>query len=168
MKFNAFFDYPEDEASTQTESQSTTDLVFLANCSEEDWEMLLSYTETLYFHIGDLIISLDETDRGLYFVVNGQLEVLGLHPAQQQWYHVTTLDAHTVFGEQAFFDGKPRSAAVRAISDGTLLRLSPESFDALAARAPFLAHSILFDLARILSLRLRQTTSALASQTQYK
>jgi len=165
MKFASFFSYPESETSVGPDNEPD-ELVFLQHQSEDGWQKLLSYTETLYFHIGDVIINQDETDRGLYFVVNGQLEVLGLNPDGQHWYRIITLDAHTIFGEQAFFDGKPRSAAVRAISDGTLLRLSPLNFDVMAAREPILAREILFDLARILSLRLRQTTAALANNNR--
>lgn len=154
MQFSSFFSYPDSNLSEQAD-----ELVFWQNHSDEDWETLLKYTETLYLHIGDVVINQGETDRGLYFVVNGQLEVLSQTRDSQHWQRLATLEASSVFGEQAFFDGKPRSAAVRAISDGTLLRLSPEAFEVLAAQQPALARDILFDLGRILSLRLRQSST---------
>ena len=154
MQISSFFSYPGQE--TASESTEEDVLIFLPDHSDEDWQTLLDYTEALRFHIGDLVINQGETDRGLYFVVEGQLEVLALSPQQESWRWVADLAPGSVFGEQAFFDGKPRSAAVRAISDGSLLRLNPEAFERLAGHHPMLAQAILFDLARILSLRLRQ------------
>jgi CRP-like cAMP-binding protein len=74
---------------------------------------------------------------------------------------LTTYEHGTVVGEQTFLDGRPRSATIRALTDGALVRLSRESFDVLSAREPELARAILLDLGRILSLRLRRTTGAL-------
>ena len=61
----------------------------------------------------------------------------------------------TTLGEGAFLDGAPRAVNVEAMSDGEVLRLSFEGFEALAARNPALARHILLDLGRILSARLR-------------
>ncbi len=152
MQFSAFFGYPDQEVSVIPDD---SELVFLPNISEEEWENLLNYTETLRFHIGDVIINQGEDDRGLYFVVEGRLQVLSLEPGGESWRSLAELASGAIFGEQAFLDGKPRSAAVRAISDGTLSRLNPEAFEKLAGREPTLAYAILFDLGRILSLRLR-------------
>ena len=61
----------------------------------------------------------------------------------------------SVFGEVAFFDNKPRSASVRAICAGQVLRLSRKSFDKIAAWNPTLAQQFLFDLGSILAYRFR-------------
>ena len=61
----------------------------------------------------------------------------------------------TTLGEGAFLDGAPRAVNVEAMSDGEVMRLSFEGFEALAARNPALARHILLDLGRILSARLR-------------
>jgi CRP/FNR family cyclic AMP-dependent transcriptional regulator len=157
MQFSAFFSYPDQEVSV---TPDPTNLLFLPNLTEEEWVTLLSYTETLRFHIGDVIINQGVIDRGLYFVVEGRLQVLALEAGGESWRQMAELSNGAIFGEQAFLDGKPRSAAVRAISDGSLSRLSPESFEKLAGREPTLAYAILFDLGRILSLRLRLMSSS--------
>ena len=61
----------------------------------------------------------------------------------------------TTLGEAAFLDGTPRAVTVEAMSEGEMLRLSFEGFEALAARNPSLGRDILLDLGRILSARLR-------------
>ena len=52
----------------------------------------------------------------------------------------------SVFGEQVFFDGAPRSADVVAVSDGDLLELSTDALESLASRDPQLARTVLFDI----------------------
>jgi len=56
------------------------------------------------------------------------------------------------FGGTAIFVG----SSVRARTDGEIRRLTLPAFEVLAAKEPALARVVLFDLARILSLRLRQ------------
>jgi CRP-like cAMP-binding protein len=63
-----------------------------------------------------------------------------------------------VIGEQSFFDGQPRSANVWTVTDGELLCLTQEKFQRLSEAEPKLVHDLLFALARILSLRLRNTS----------
>jgi CRP-like cAMP-binding protein len=61
----------------------------------------------------------------------------------------------TTLGEGAFLDGAPRAVSVQAMSEGEMLRLSYDGFEALSARNPALGREILMDLGRILSARLR-------------
>ena len=71
---------------------------------------------------------------------------------------MSIIDAGSVFGEQAFVDGHPRSASVRAISPGELRRLDYDAFERLSEVDPQLAQALITDLARVLSERLRRTT----------
>jgi CRP-like cAMP-binding protein len=102
------------------------------------------------------VIKRGDVDRALYIVLDGTLEARvterrgGKGPA-------VAVPAGSVIGEIGFFDGKARSATVTAATDGEMLRLSFESFQALAASDPDLAQAMLLDLGRILAIRLRQT-----------
>ena len=69
-----------------------------------------------------------------------------------------TIDAPSVVGEVAFLDGGKRSLTLVATTTGELRRLSLDSFEALAGRHPGLARAMLFDLGKIVSLRLRFLT----------
>jgi CRP-like cAMP-binding protein len=124
-------------------------LLLLADCSRDDWAELLANTEPMRVNAGDLVIAAGEVDRSLYFLTEGP----GRHRR-----HIR-INAGSVVGEQAFLDSRPRSAEVRAVIDCELLRLSTKGFDRLAASNPRLAQSILFDLGRILSLRLRRAVA---------
>jgi CRP-like cAMP-binding protein len=95
-----------------------------------------------------------EIDRALYIVTDGILEAV-LPARRGTFRQLSTFAAGSVIGELSFFDGRPRSAMVRALTDAELARLSLESFDSLAASRPALARMILFDLGSILAGRLR-------------
>lgn len=150
MDTSSFFQYPGVERNTQP------GMIFLEHASEREWAALLANAETETFTGGqDLIVAGDEDD-ALYIVREGQLEALVA--AGMRMRRLTVLDAGSVFGEQAFFDRQPRSATIRAVTDGSVYRINHDTFTTLAAKEPQLAQSVLFDLGRILSLRLREAT----------
>ena len=68
------------------------------------------------------------------------------------------IGAGSVIGEQSFFDGLPRSAHVWAVTDGELLTLEFDDYKRFGQEEPTLARDLLFALARVLSVRLRNTT----------
>ena len=157
MDFQHFFDYPGQENADESRQ-----LVFLPHLSPEGWSKLLARTGAQRFRAGDVVVRAGETQPALYIVASGSLEVVG-EGRRGKERRMAMIDQGSVFGEQSFFDGLPRSATVRALSDGELRSLTPEAFEVLAAREPDLARMILLDLGRILSLRLR-STSALAAR----
>ncbi|MDX1431843.1 MAG: cyclic nucleotide-binding domain-containing protein [Gammaproteobacteria bacterium] len=152
MRFSTFFEYPNLD-----EQEKSDDLTFLGECSEEEWDKIVAQTQRRKFKAGETIVSEGDADRSLYIVASGTLEArVRRHKGVRT--RVTTIKRGSVFGEQAFLDGKPRSANVVAVSDGELLVLTLDSLKTLVGWEPKLATQILFDLGRILSLRLRQTT----------
>lgn len=159
VQFSSFFEYP-----TLDEDQQVDDLTFLSECSEEEWDKIVAQTERRAFKSGETIVSEGDTDRALYIVAAGTLEAR-VRQLKGVRSRVTLIAKGSVFGEQAFLDGKPRSANVIAVSDGELLVLSLDSLKTLVGWEPKLATQILFDLGRILSLRLRQTTVLISKWT---
>jgi CRP/FNR family cyclic AMP-dependent transcriptional regulator len=128
---------------------------FLADCSDEDWDLVRKHTEIRRFGTGEVVIAPGESDRALYIVASGSLEVVVPRGRRGRATRIATVDAGSVIGEMAFIDGRPRSALVRALTDVHLLRLSFDGFEVLAAKDPALARTILLDLGRILAQRLR-------------
>jgi SulP family sulfate permease len=139
---------------------ATEDFVFLANRSKEDWERLLAQGELLRFKAGDVILQAGESERSLYIVVEGTLEVL-LPSGRGEFHRYGTIEPRSVTGEIAFLDGKPRTATIRALTESALLRMTFESFEVLAARYPELGRAILLDLSRILAAKLRLATEVI-------
>jgi CRP-like cAMP-binding protein len=135
--------------------------VFLAQGTPEDWETLVSYTEHMRFKKDETVIRAGELDRSLYFVTDGRLDLMLPQPNGAERL-VRTISAPAVIGEMGFVEHRMRSMTIKGMTDGELLRLDFESFERLAGEHPRIAQNLLFELARVLSLRLRWATQALA------
>jgi len=146
----SFFDYPD-----QAQAKPADDLVLLPNWPEDKWSMLVKHGELIGFQTGEDVIRHGDADRSFFIIIEGALEILIPRGKSGQLKRTQTTEAGAVIGEQAFIDGRPRSATIRALTNGKLLRLSVDAFEVLAAYQPDIARDILFDLARILSIKLR-------------
>jgi CRP-like cAMP-binding protein len=135
--------------------------VFLAQGNAQDWATLVSYTEHMRFKEHETVIRAGESDRSLYFVTEGRLDLLLPQPKGADRL-VRTISAPAVVGEMGFLENRPRSMTIRGMTDGELLRLDYPSFERLAEAEPQIAQNLLFELARVLSLRLRWATQAMA------
>ena len=146
------FDYggPADDSSDLQE------IILLADLSEEDWARVLRIVETRHFKTGEDLIRIGDKDESFYILTSGSVDVIvetdGRDPV------LARIPEGSVFGEIAFFDGAPRSATIRARSLGTAVRVTRENFDSLAAWEPQIARTLLYDLGRVLAMRLRWTT----------
>jgi CRP-like cAMP-binding protein len=135
--------------------------VFLAQGTPEDWEKLVAYTEHMRFKNHETVIRAGELDRALYFVTEGRLDIMLPQPNGAERL-VRTISAPAVVGEMGFLENRQRSMTIKGMTDGELLRLDYEAFERLAEAEPRLAQNLTFELARVLSLRLRWATQALA------
>lgn len=155
MDFSSFFNYPTEEANPV----SSQDLIFLADRSRRDWAKLLRHAETYRFSKGDLVIGKGDTTRAFYIAVFGRFEELAASEKGQRAQRVALIEEGTLMGVQTFLDGLGHPTDVRAMEEGEVARLSVDRFEVLAAHEPELARAILFDLGRIVSLRLRQNSN---------
>jgi CRP/FNR family cyclic AMP-dependent transcriptional regulator len=150
---SSFFDYE----SRPRDTDERAGQFFLRAMDADDWTRVLSVAQHRAVRPGEVVIRQGESSRAFYIVAEGTLEVLttDLAGGEQQLHRI---DPMSIFGEQAFFDGLPRAATVRAITDGELFGITPDGFEVLSARHPDLTRVALLDLGRILSLRLREMT----------
>lgn len=133
-------------------------ILLLPDWSEQEWQKLFAATTPRPFGASEFIIRRSASDRSLYFVAAGLLEVGVTYVDGVSITPLAKIGPGSVVGEQAFFDGQPRSANVFAATSGELLCLTQEKFRQLREVEPVLVCDLLFALARILSLRLRHTT----------
>lgn len=129
----------------------------LTSAEEEE---ILSECERIVAAAGTPILHKGEGGGDLYIVESGLFKVYEETPGDD--FVLALLDPGDVFGELSFLDGSPRSASVRAQSDGSLLRLSRGDFPKLVLKNPYTATRLLFSLASIVSARLRKADEALA------
>lgn len=154
MDLSRYFDY--EQRGTAAAGDPARKAVFLADATRADWERLAACCSLRRFRAGETVVREGERAQSLYIVARGSLEV------RRGAKRIARVPEGSVFGEQAFFDGEPRSASVVAVADGELLELGAGALEQLAARDPQLARTVLFDLGRILSLRLRAATDLAA------
>ena len=148
------FRFVPDEASEESD-----ELLFMPEASAADWATVFGFCETLEVAEGLAVLQAGEEDRALYLITEGTLAVR-LPRAETPF---KAIEAPAVVGELAFFDGKPRSATLEAVTDVEGARLSAEAFERLSAAEPDLARAMLLDLARILAMRLRLASDVIAS-----
>ena len=129
------------------------DSVILGGLDEAEWRTLLDFVEQKRFSAGEQILRLGETDRTLYILQSGRVDVV--IESHRKSKVIATIDGGSVFGELAFFDGSPRLASVHAIEDCELMALTHAAFTTLAAWHPRIALELLYDLGRVISARLR-------------
>jgi CRP-like cAMP-binding protein len=153
MGASSFFPYP-----VPSGDERPDELIFMPDRSPAQWDRLLAFVERRDFRAGAEVIKRGEVDRALYIVLDGSLEarVTDGRAGMQKGVAVQ-FPTGSVMGEIGFFDGMARTATVTALTDGAMLRLSFEAFQALSESEPDLAQAMLFDLGRILAIRLRQT-----------
>ncbi|WP_238019991.1 cyclic nucleotide-binding domain-containing protein [Dactylosporangium sp. AC04546] len=120
----------------------------LRDAGEQAWALVREHAPARRYRPGESVLAAGADERCLWIVADGLVEVAdGRHRAG--------IGAGGVFGELGFLDGAPSAVSVRARTDATVLRLTLDGFEVLAGKDPALARRLLFDLARVLAVRLR-------------
>jgi CRP-like cAMP-binding protein len=143
---------------TGSDAPHSDDALLLPTWTEADWNKVFSRTRTCKVRASEVVIQRDAIDRSISFVAAGTFEVGISQVDGVSISPLARIGAGSVIGEQSFFDGMPRSANVWAVSDGELLAFDFEDFNRFGREEPALARDLLFALARVLSVRLRNTT----------
>jgi CRP-like cAMP-binding protein len=137
--------------------EDSAELLFLPEATASDWATIFSYAQVREVSAGLALVQAGEDDRALYLLIDGTVGVR--MPREESAFK--TIDAPSVLGELAFFDGAPRSATLDALTDVQVVRIDMECFRQLSDNEPALAERMLLDLARILALRLRMASDVI-------
>ena len=103
---------------------------------------------------GKRIVKVGDDDHTLYLVVSGEVDLLVEGPKGP--VRILTVTEGSTFGEVGFFDHEPRSAHAIARGAVEVLALCPARLEQLVAWHPRLAHKLVMELGRVLSMRLRK------------
>ena len=104
--------------------------------------------------VGEVLFREGEPATSMFVVIGGEFEVLkrSRHGMDAR---VAVLGPGDWFGEMSIVDIQPRSATVRALAPGRLVRITPSDLDALYRHDLRSYAIIVLNLARELSRRLR-------------
>jgi CRP/FNR family transcriptional regulator, cyclic AMP receptor protein len=145
------FDFPgKDTASRSATGDEAAASVLMRDASSTDWAMVGEHAQPRRYRAGERILAANEAERCLWVVAAGQVTVAaGRHVVDE-------LGPGGVFGELTFLTGEPAQVTVHASTDATVLRMSLASFEVLAGKDPTFGRHLLFDLARVLAVRLHR------------
>jgi len=135
---------------------------FLADLHEADLAVVLAYTQARLYAPGEFAVHEGEVDRSFFIISRGSFEVVV--PTEGRSRRVRILEPGDLFGEVAFFDGRPRSASVVALDEAEALVLTQTAFQRLRLTHPRLAVRFVLDLGRVLGERFR-ASDALAGDS---
>jgi glutaminase len=106
------------------------------------------------FAAGDNIIEAGRSDRIIYFLLRGTVDVW-IAPPDRPRLRVASFSEGMALGEMALLDASPRSATVVAHTDVDCASLSADEFNRLECEHPAIGMAIMRNLAQVLSRRLR-------------
>lgn len=132
------------------------ELLVIPQWQQADWEEFFAHARWLHVARGKVLIEEDVSERAMYFVATGLLEVtsmLGNHSMGA----IAKIYPGSVVGELAFLDSQPRSAKVWAVADSDLYRLDFEGYRKFADAHPRQTCDLLLAIGRVVALRLRRS-----------
>jgi CRP-like cAMP-binding protein len=126
----------------------------------QEVECLARFVKAYRAPAGCTLIHEGKSGGFMCILVSGRLEVLKQDDSQQP-KRLAVIRPGKSIGEMSLIDGLPYSATVQAEQESTLLMLTRDNLAALNREYPKLAYRLLYQLSRLLSLRLRQTSGIL-------
>lgn len=131
-----------------------------SSLSHAEVELLASYLRGYQAKKGATIFK--EGSKGMFMciVVSGRVDIFKDTPEHVK-KKVATVRPGKSMGEMSLLDDQPHSATAIADEDTNLLMLTRMNFERLTQEQPVLCNRVLTQIARLLSLRLRQTTGIL-------
>jgi CRP/FNR family transcriptional regulator, cyclic AMP receptor protein len=112
--------------------------------------------------IGSTLMQENQPNDSLYFICQGSLNVVK-NTSDNSQKILQTLSTGKVVGEASFFDHAACSATIIAIEESIILALDRASFIELSSESPHCALALALELFRLLTQRLRKTSSELVN-----
>jgi CRP-like cAMP-binding protein len=126
-------------------------------------EKLAEYLQSRHVKKGMVVFREGDRDATLFVIAEGKVGVFKAG-AHKQDLPIATIGVGHTLGEMALIDGQARSAGAVAAEDLVLLAITRADLDRLTNEHPRLAVKLVLKVAKLLSQRLRQTTSNLADR----
>ena len=130
---------------------------FRTRLSLEQWRVIQPFLTRHEIRAGDLLIKQGDTDRAMYFLAQGTLQVFvtGGPPGTR----IAILRPGSVVGEPGLFGDGPRMANVEAMTPCVVWALRGPRLEELAQRQPALALELLRTAGNVMAIRMRATLS---------
>jgi len=133
------------------------------NLLPDELDMLAELCQIKEFKGGEIVFHEGEVGNTLYVIVKGEVEVLR-KDRSGNLKQLTSLKEPDFFGEMSLIDKELRSATIRAMTETTLLVLTNENLHSFAKVFKNGFTMVAINIARVLSIRLRETNAKLSSR----
>lgn len=130
-------------------------LPLFSGLSEADLDWLFRHAQSVAVKSGEFLIEEGAPGDSAYIVLDGEFEII--KKSNNQEIVIALREPGAVIGEMSLIDKAPRNASVRATCDGSLLKISEETFNLLLSHSGQAAISIL----QTVSARLHQNEAML-------
>ncbi len=141
-------------AKTASKKAATNEIQVFEEFTDDEVKTIYHYSARTHYQRDEVVFKEKSTEASLYVVLKGKLEAIA-YTSDKKKIMLSAIDEGEVFGELSFLDGKERSATILAVKDVELLQISRDSFEKLRLEHPSIASKLIMDLARVVSLRLR-------------
>lgn len=139
---------------------------FCESLTIREIKTFLEFTEAVTFNKNDVIANIGEIGDALFFVIKGKTGLF--HENQDKEVKIGELESGELMGSMSFFDGKPRSARIKALNDNTqLLRISKTMYNRLRVEHPYISVLLLEQAIMSLDHLFRGVSIDIASFNQY-
>ena len=129
----------------------------------DDWKIYKSYLEQFNYAAEDILYHEGDVGDSLAYIVSGHLEALKKTEFLAKPIILAKFFAGSLVGEMAFIDGSRRSVTIKVIEDAELLVFTRQSQVKLLNEAPRVMAKLSNGISHLLSLRLRQANTRLAT-----
>ena len=134
---------------------------FLSDLEADEIKMLAEWSRTYSAKEGDTIFNEGSEITNLCFLVEGRVSI-SKQVSPFESVKISDIDAGGVIGEIGIIDGETVSATVKASQDSIIVIITGQDFDKMIEQNGLLGSKILRKIARIVTAKLRNTTSMLA------
>lgn len=137
-----------------------SDAPLLARLDGHEIRQLAEYVHAYEVDAGTHIFPEGVQGNCMGLLVSGRIEVLK-QDREGSLQRIAVITAGKTFGEMSLVDGLPYSATIGAMEKCIILLLTRHNFQECVQRHPTLGVKLLTEIARLISLRLRQTSGLL-------
>lgn len=135
-----------------------SDIELFKDLSDSELTSLLAHIETSQRAVGDFLFEENAIRKCLHVIYRGQVELFKKDPLGGD-RRLSLFGPHDFLGEGALMDDYPHSVSARVVDPATVLSISRKSFMQLFEIDPGVAGKILSRVARVISRRMRQTST---------
>jgi aspartate ammonia-lyase len=152
---------------TQLIARFLGDIELFQDLSADERERLTGHIEVQTLSVGKFLFEENSARRNLFVIYRGQIELIK-KDSNGGSRRLSLFSEHDFLGEGALMDDYPHSVSARAVEDTTVFAISRASIALLLEHDPGMAGKILSRVARVISRRMRQTsTMAVNAAAQY-